>query len=416
MATPNYEIEDKKTFADVEAEQASTLNEIGSNYDNAINTYQEQIDKQSAAMDAWAAEQKRIQQAQTDFAIQKINQQKEQATQDYTKEQSAAYADWQKQSNQYGVNAEQMAEQGMTNSGYSESSQVSMYTTYQNRVATARASYDRTILNFNNAITEATLQNNAALAQIAYNALKSQLTLTLEGLQHKNNLIIEKSNQQLAAKQVYHNQYQDVLAQLNAENALAEEVRQYNESLAEEKRRFDLSSGGGAGSGLFIGDQDVDGTTTTPATETGEASTGTDISVDIGSVDALGFPNLTNNQLEKYIADKYVERYEEGGKVKYRLTEKGREYQYKLLPRDTESILKLKIPNIDDSTESARMLDAYVRMGFVDWSVVNGKIKYRLTQRGKEEFGVISDNEKNLLEMLQRQSDDEFGPVKSNSR
>lgn len=408
MATPNYEIEDKKTFADVEAEQAATLNEIGRNYDNAINTYQEQIDKQSAAMDAWATEQKRIQQAQNDFAIQKINQQKEQASQDYTKEQSAAYADWQKQSNQYGVNAEQMAEQGMTNSGYSESSQVSMYTAYQNRVATARASYDRTILNFNNAITEATLQNNAALAQIAYNALQSQLTLTIEGLQYKNNLIIEKSNQKLAAKQVYHNQYLDVLDQINKENSLAEEVRQYNETLAEEKRQFDATHGG-----AVIGDAlDVDdGTTTTPATETGDASTGTDISVDIGSVDALGFPNLTNNQLEKYIADKYVERYEEGGKVKYRLTEKGREYQYKLLPRDTESILKLKIPNIDDSTESARMLDAYVRMGFVDWSVVNGKIKYRLTQRGKEEFGVISDNEKNLLDMLQRQSDDEFGPT-----
>ena len=36
----------------------------------------------------------------------------------------------------------------------------------------------------------------------------------------------------------YHNRYQDVLKQINTENAMAEEVRQYNEKMAEEKRQY----------------------------------------------------------------------------------------------------------------------------------------------------------------------------------
>jgi membrane protein involved in colicin uptake len=63
--------------------------------------------------------------------------------------------------------------------------------------------------------------------------------LSLEGFQYKNNLIIEQSNKKLEVENTYWNRYQDVLNQINTENALAEEVRQYNETLAEEKRQFD---------------------------------------------------------------------------------------------------------------------------------------------------------------------------------
>ena len=38
---------------------------------------------------------------------------------------------------------------------------------------------------------------------------------------------------------MYHERWQDVLAQMNQENALAEQIRQHNESLEEEKRQFD---------------------------------------------------------------------------------------------------------------------------------------------------------------------------------
>ena len=180
-----------------------------------------------------------LQQQNTDLAIRKINQQKDQAEKDYQKEQSGAYVDWQKQSNKYGANAEEMAASGLAGTGFSESSQVSMYNTYQNRVATARETYSKAVLNYDNAIAEARLQNNSILAEIAYNALEQQLTLGLEGFQYKNQLITDKLAMKTEIDNTYYNRWLDVLAQKNTENALAENIRQHDETLAENIRQFD---------------------------------------------------------------------------------------------------------------------------------------------------------------------------------
>lgn len=234
-----YEIDyNDKRFTEVEANKKEALSELEQTYAGMINNsdkyYQAQID----ASKNWAEKQSQLQQEQTDFAIEKIEQEKAQAKKDYTKEQSGAYVDWQKQSNQYGANAEQMAAGGFTGSGYSESSQVSMYNTYQNRVATAREAYNLAVQNYNNSITEARLQNNAALAEIAYKALQQQLELSLQGFQYKNQLVLDKADKKLQQEQYYYTQYQDVLKQINTENALAEEIRQYNESLALQKEQM----------------------------------------------------------------------------------------------------------------------------------------------------------------------------------
>ena len=249
----NYEDE---RFDKVEEAKDAALAENDELYGGMISQsdqyYQDQMD---AAKD-WADQQSQLQQEQTDFAIEQVEQQKEQAHKDYLKEQSGAYTDWQKQSSKHGVNAEQAAANGMNTSGWSESSQVSMYNTYQNRVASARESYNLAVQNYNNAITEARLQNNAALAQIAYESLQTQLELSLQGFQYKNQLLLAQADRKMEIENNYYERYQDVLAQINHENALAEEIRQFNESMAEEKRQFAIlhgsarrsgSSGGGGG-------------------------------------------------------------------------------------------------------------------------------------------------------------------------
>lgn len=239
MATPNYDINyDDKRFTQVEADKQQALTDVENTYagmiDQTDSYYQAQID----ASKQWADKQAQIQQDNTDFAIEQIEQQKGQANKDYLKEQSGAYADWQKQSNKYGANAEQMAASGLSNTGFSESSQVSMYNTYQNRVATARESYNQAVLNYNNNIKEAQLQNNSKLAEIAYTALQQQLELSLSGFQYKNQLIEQQTNKKLEVDNMYYNRYQDVLNQMNQENALAEDVRQYNENLQMQKDQF----------------------------------------------------------------------------------------------------------------------------------------------------------------------------------
>ena len=216
----------------------ATMNMVGETYDKMINQsdrfYQAQVD----ATKSWEEKQTQLQQDRTDFTIEQIEQQKEQAHKDYTKEQSASYVDWQKQSNQYGANAESMASAGLTNTGYSESSQVNMYNTYQNRVATARDVNNRAVLNYNNSIKDAQLQNNSILAEIAFNSLYKQLEISLAGFQYKNDLIINKLNTQLSVDSEYHSRYMDVLGQINTENSLAEQVRQFNEKMNFEKQQY----------------------------------------------------------------------------------------------------------------------------------------------------------------------------------
>ena len=233
--TVNY---DDKRFGQVESDKKQAMTELEQTYGGMVkdtdNFYQAQID----ASKQWADKQTQLQQEQTDFTIEQIEQQKDQSHKDYLKEQSGAYVDWQKQSNQYGAQAEQMAAQGMQNTGFSESSQVGMYNAYQNRVAVARDSYNRAVLNYDNAIKDARLQNNAALAEIAFEALKNQLELSLQGFQYKNQLILDKTNQKIQLDQMYHDRYQDVLAQINHENAVAEQIRQFNLEYNEGIRQF----------------------------------------------------------------------------------------------------------------------------------------------------------------------------------
>lgn len=244
--TPNYDIDyNDERLTQVETEEKQALTENEKMYGGMIGESDSFYDAQKQAAQDWADKQTELQNEQTDFAIEKIEQQKDQAHKDYLKEQSGAYVDWQKQSNQYGTKAEQMASAGLTNTGFSESSQVSMYNTYQNRVATAREAYGRAVLNYDNAIKDAMLQNNAALAEIAYTALQQQLELSLQGFQYKNQLVLEQANKKLEIGNIYHNQYMDVLDQINHENAVAEDIRQFNETQkwnteqAERDRKFE---------------------------------------------------------------------------------------------------------------------------------------------------------------------------------
>jgi hypothetical protein len=230
--TPNYDIDpNDKRFTAVNEQKDAALKELDATYAGMIGQTNQYYDDQIAALDKWEDKQTEIQNAQTDFTIQQIEQQKDKAHKDYLKEQSASYVDWQKQSDQYGAKAEQLASSGLTNTGFAESSQVSMYNTYQNRVATARESYNNAVLNYNNSIKEAQLANSAALAEIAFTTLQKQLELSLAGFQYKNQLVLEQANKKLEVDNMYWNRYQDVLQQINTENAMKEDIRQYNESM-----------------------------------------------------------------------------------------------------------------------------------------------------------------------------------------
>ena len=352
--TVNY---DDKRLTNVENQKTQALSDVEKTYGGMINKAGTFYDKQIDAVEKYGDKQTEIQKQQTDFALEKIQQQKDQAHKEYLKEQSGAYTDWQKQSNQYGANAEAMAAQGLAGAGYSESSQVAMYNTWQQRVVANRELYQRAVLDYDNQMTEARLQNSAALAEIAFNTLKEKLQLGLEGFQYENQLIIEKANKKLDVGSEYHRRYMDVLGQINEENRLAEEQRQYNKDyalrekeyeegvrqfekelalaqaeLAEKKRQFNVANSS-SGSSVKSAGRSATKTVKNAAKKAGEAvkkasggktvkpsSSGTtgksDVpDIDMQSVLSLGYGPISAKKLDELLASGKAVAKERNGKL-----------------------------------------------------------------------------------------------------
>ena len=230
-------------------EKNNTLSQVNSQYNQMINSSDKFYEEQKNLTKEYEQIQRDIQQKNTDFAIEKLEQQKDKSEKNYIKEQKGAYADYQKASNDYGVNAEMMATQGLTNSGVSETSRVSMYNTYQNRYATARQTFNDAILNYDNSIKDAQLQNNSKLAEISYNALKEQLEIGLQGFQYKNSLLEQQIQVQQSIENAYQTRWQNMLNQINTERELEERKRQFDAQMALEREQMSWqrsqSSGGG---------------------------------------------------------------------------------------------------------------------------------------------------------------------------
>lgn len=359
-----------KRFTEVENDKNAAIKESNAMYNDMIadsnSYYQAQID----ASKQYAETQKKNQQAQTDFAIEQIEQQKGQAKTDYIKEQSGAYQDWQKQSNAYGVNAEQQAAQGMQNTGFAESSQVSMYNTYQNRVATAREAYTRAVLNYDNAIKDARLQNNSVLAEIAYNALQQQLELSLQGFQYKNQLVLAKADKKTELDKMYHQRYQEVLSQINTENALAEEIRQYNETMAfnKEKEKNDKAY---RDAQLALSREQFEWQKAQASKSSSGSSGGSSGGSSSIKKTSSGKKNTSTVKVKKYEA---------------KTTKKGA----KAAGKDSSSIRGSKSPTVDMSSVlslgygqiSASTLNSYVERGIVKEYIEDGKLKYKKVVSG----------------------------------
>jgi hypothetical protein len=211
------------------------------------------------------------------------------------------------------------------------------------------------VQNYNNAITEARLQNNSVLAEIAYEALQKQLELSLAGFQYKNQLIQQKAATSREIKKDYHAQYMDVLNQILAEDKfneemkqfdetmaynqarLAEEKRQYNENLALQREQFawqksqaaakgSVSSGGSSGSRAKKSSSKSSKSKApkvqryTPGiSNSGKTSNSSSSpTVDMNSVLALGYGPISAKKLDSLISSGIVVEYEENGKLKYK--------------------------------------------------------------------------------------------------
>lgn len=239
MASYNVNYDDER-FTQLEQEKQSELNKYNQTYDALIDERNQFTNQQQNLVDKWQQTQEQIANDNLNHQINLYNQQKEQAEKSYQKEANASYIDYLKETSNQSVSRENLAQNGLSNGGYGESSKVSMYNTYQNRIASARQSKETAMLEFNNAIEQARLTNNATLAENALAALQQKLEIALEEFNYKDTATQNKLNWEYNLNNNYYDRYKDVESQINYENEQAEALRQYQEQMAFQKEQAAL--------------------------------------------------------------------------------------------------------------------------------------------------------------------------------
>lgn len=252
-------------------EKQAAINDYEAGYNTQLQQYNDLQQQQQNYIDTWAANQKEQQQKQTDYNIGLINQNKEEAAKETQKQTQDAYIDYMKQTNQYGGALENLASRGLATQGYSESSKVAMYNTYQNRVATANAALTKANTDYDNQIQQALLNNDAALAETALEQMKQTYQLALQGFEYTSNLYNQRLTYLQNIENTYYDrgqdlqslqagyvgelgkirQYQDEIAMEREKQRIAQE--QWRKEFAEEQRQFNAqmsykSSGSSGGS------------------------------------------------------------------------------------------------------------------------------------------------------------------------
>lgn len=326
---PNNRLEDIENKGDkIYSDYKQGMQNAISSNEKAMNNALDQVgvDEKGNVKDGSATDKLiDVQNKNTEFAIDTIEQKQEQAEKDYTKEQAGAYADYQKQIDPYGVQAEQVAASGLSNSGYAESLKTQAYVAYQNRVAVARESFNRIVQDFNNQITQARLQNNATIAQIISDAMAQRLQIMMEFSVRGNELYTQMVQGGASIKQQNISNYMSVYNQLMQEKqhneSLAENKRQFDAQMAFQREQFEYQKAKAASSGSIkksSGGSSSSSSGKKTISKSGAATIDSEPTVDMQSVLNLGYGPISAATLDRMIKQGKVEEYTSNGKLKFR--------------------------------------------------------------------------------------------------
>lgn len=173
------------------------------------------------------------------FQQEQIEKQKQEAQQIKEIEAKKAKNDYTSFVNPYGYQAEQLASQGLANSGVSETAKLGGWNTYQNRLATANKTMQDAFTEYDTAINEARLNNDVQKAQNALTKLQMQLEYAQNYYSNKSTISQNQLSNNQALDSDYYNRYQTEYNNIQAEKEREEAIRQFNEQLALQQQQFE---------------------------------------------------------------------------------------------------------------------------------------------------------------------------------
>ena len=152
---------------------------------------------------------------QTQMQVDELNREKEKLDKETQKTTSGLYSSWQKQANQYGAGMEQLAQQGLANSGYAESTKTALYNTYQKSVTDTLNNANELKADYDFKIQQARQNGSVQQAQAALDLYSQRLQLLTQNYELRQN-----------REQYLYQQERDRVADQQWQKSFDEQVRQ----------------------------------------------------------------------------------------------------------------------------------------------------------------------------------------------
>ena len=179
------------------------------------------VNRQGQMLDESLQKQNDIINRQTQMQVDSLARQKEDIDKETTQQNRAIYQDYRKATNPFGQQAENLAGQGLANSGYAETTMSRLYNTYQNNITSTLNNARDLKADVDFQINQARQNGDITLAQNALELYKQKMQLLTEEYDLRNN-----------REQFLYQKQQDALAQRNWQTEFdyqkAQNDRNYN--------------------------------------------------------------------------------------------------------------------------------------------------------------------------------------------
>ena len=173
------------------------------------------VNQQNSLLNQQEQKQNELINQQTQMQVDELNREKEKLDKETQKTTSGLYSSWQKQANQYGAGMEQLAQQGLGNSGYAESTRTSLYNAYQKSVTDTLNNANELKADYDFKITQARQNGSVQQAQAALDLYSQRLQLLTQNYELRQN-----------REQYLYQQERDRISDQQWQKSFDEQVRQ----------------------------------------------------------------------------------------------------------------------------------------------------------------------------------------------
>ncbi len=225
-----------------EQARKNALQESNKVYNQAIENTNAVLEKNTDYANQYLQKNSEMLDAQTNLDINKIEQEKVKAEDVFNKTAKTSNLNYMNATNQYGIEAELRAQNGVNSGGYIGMKNLVKFEENQKQLGEARVTTNQTIQQLNNEISQAKLENDSKKASYSLEVAKMKLEAQIEQMQKQSELLVGQLESKQNLNNTYDNLYMQIVDQINAEKDREESKRQFEKQLEYQKKQDKITN------------------------------------------------------------------------------------------------------------------------------------------------------------------------------